>query len=332
MTVGPDGIAGALAAAGQGWLDSLGEDQRERAAFAFDDAERFTWGFVPGDRTGLALGELTEPQRDAALQLVRAAMSARGATEVEAVIALEPILGEIERMQGRGNWIRRDSGRYWLAVYGDPDGHEPWAWRLEGHHVSVRSTIADGRVVSVTPSFLGANPATVPNGGFAGALAGRRTLDGEESLARALLASLTPGERSIAVVDPVAPPEILGGTGRRPDTRRLPVGIRRNQLGTSGAAALDRLIGHYLGRVAADVEEAAWARVRAAGVDEITFAWAGGDQPGKGHYYAIRGPRLLIEYDNTQNGADHIHSVWRDPTNDWGDDLLAAHYRVAHRA
>ena len=345
MTVGGDGVAGApaaaaLAAAAQRWLDSLGEGQREWATFAFDDAERFAWGFVPGDRTGLALGEMADPQREAALGLVRAAMSARGATEVEAVIALEPILGEIERMQGRGNWTRRESGRYWLAVYGDPGGHDPWAWRIEGHHVSVRSTVAEGRVVGVTPCFLGANPATVPADAFAGtlagpregAIAGRRTLDGEESLARALLAALSPGERSIAVVDPIAPPEILSGTGRLVDGRGLPGGIPRDQMGPSGQAALDRLIGHYLGRVTAEVDEAAWARVRDAGIDDVSFAWAGGEQPGQGHYYAIQGSCLLIEYDNTQNGANHIHSVWRDPTNDWGDDLLAAHYRAAHGA
>ncbi|HEY6058877.1 MAG TPA: DUF3500 domain-containing protein, partial [Candidatus Limnocylindrales bacterium] len=228
---------------------------------------------------------------------------------------------------GRGNWTRRESGRYWLAVYGDPGGSDPWGWRLEGHHVSVRSTVADGRIVGVTPCFLGANPATVPGG----PLAGRRTLDGEESLARALLAAMSAKERSIAVVDPFAPPEILSGTGRRADPRGLPSGIRRDQLGASAQAALDRLIGHYLGRVAAEVDEAAWARIRESRVDEITFAWAGGEQSGQGHYYAIRGPRLLIEYDNTQNGANHIHSVWRDPTNDWGDDLLAAHFRAAHR-
>jgi hypothetical protein len=242
------------------------------------------------------------------------------------VIALEPILGELERAGGRGNWLRRESGRYWIAMYGEPAGDAPWAWRLEGHHVSVRSTVVGGRVVSVTPSFFGANPATVPGG----ALAGHRTLQGEETLARAVLATLSPGERSVAVVDPVAPPEIVSGTGRRADLRRVPLGIARDRLGATARDALDRLIRYYLDRSPEPLAEAAWERLAGAGLDSVSFAWAGSDRPGQGHYYAIQGPTLLIEYDNTQNDANPIHSVWRDPANDWGDDVLAVHYREAH--
>lgn len=315
-----------LSAATVQWLASLDPGQRARATFPFVAAERFAWGFVPGDRTGLALGELADPQRAAALQVVGAALSVRGATEVQGVIALEPILGELERAGGRGNWMRRESGRYWMAVYGDPARDEPWAWRLEGHHVSVRSTVVAGQVAAVTPSFLGANPATIPGG----PLAGHRTLDGEQTLARALLGTLSQEERSAAVVDPVAPPEIMSGTGRRADIRRVPMGIARGRLGAAGRGALDRLIRHYLDRSPEALADAAWERLQGAGLDAVFFAWAGSDGPGQGHYYAIGGPTLLIEYDNTQNGANHIHSVWRDPVNDWGDDVLAEHYREAH--
>jgi hypothetical protein len=319
-------VAERLSAATLTWLASLDPARREQATFPLTSGERFVWGFVPGDRTGLSLGELADLQRAAALDIVRAALSDRGATEVQGVIALEPILGELERAGGRGNWMRRESGRYWMAVYGDPAADGPWAWRLEGHHVSVRSTVADGRVVSTTPSFLGANPATAPGG----PLVGHRTLDGEETLARAILAALSPDERSSAIVDPLAPPEIVSGTSRRADTRRVPMGIPRGQLGAAGRDALDRLIRHYLGRMPDPVADEAWEHIAAAGLDAVAFAWAGSDRPGEGHYYAIQGPTLLIEYDNTQNGANHIHSVWRDPANDWGDDLLRAHYAVQH--
>jgi hypothetical protein len=308
------------------WLATLDDRLRAAATHPFDSRERFIWGFVPGDRTGVSIGELNDPQRAAALEIIRVAMSERGAAEVRGVVALEPILGELERSDGRGSWMRRESGRYWFGVYGDPSGEAPWAWRVEGHHVSVRSTVADGRVVSVTPSFLGANPATIPSG----PRAGQRTLDGEETLARAALAAMSAEERAIAVVDPVAPPEIVSGTSRRARLDEVPMGLRRGELGDPGRVALDALIGHYLGRVPTEVAEAAWARISAAGLDELAFAWAGSDQPGRGHYYAIQSPGLLIEYDNTQNGANHIHSVWRDPSNDWGDDILAAHYQAAH--
>ena len=319
--IGADRLAEAVGV----WLGSLNAAQRSRATFAFDSNVRFEWGYVPGSREGLALGDMAQAQRDAAFDIIQAAMSDRGATEVRGVIELEPILGDLERAAGRGG-TRRDPERYWFAVFGDPGGEGVWSWRVEGHHISVASTVAEGQVISVTPSFLGANPATIPSG----PRAGLRAIDGEESLARALLATLTPEQRRIALVDPVAPPDIRSGTGRRANVNALPIGISRDRLDPSQADGLDRLILHYLRRAPADVAEVAWERVSASGLDAVSFAWAGSDRPGQGHYYAILGPTLLIEYDNTQNGANHIHSVWRDPTNDWGEDLLAMHYQASH--
>jgi hypothetical protein len=307
------------------WRETLDAGQRARADFPFDDVERFAWDYRPGPRRGLALADMTEPQRAAAMALVDAAMSERGAADVRAIIALEPILGELERAAGRGG-INRDPELYWFALFGDPAGTAPWSWRIGGHHVAIGSTIVADRVLGSAPSFLGANPATVP----AGPLAGRRAIDGEKTLARALLRDLSEDQRRRAVVDPVAPPDILSGNGRRADLRDLPSGIRYDELEPAQQDALAGLIRHYIERNDAAVAAAEWDRIGEAGLAPITFAWAGPDAPGRGHYYAIRGPRLLIEYDNTQDGANHIHSVWRDPTNDWGEDLLAEHYRRGH--
>ena len=281
---------------------------------------------MPGTRLGLAVGEMTADQRTAAAAILEAALSARGAQDVRGVIDLEPILGDLERRAGRGNWQRRDPGLYWHAIFGTPGTDEPWSWRIGGHHVAVSITVARGRVIAMTPSFLGANPATVPDG----PTAGHRTLDGEERLARTLLASLTAPQRRRAIVDQVAPADILSGSGRRAELRDVPAGIRHDALDAAQRTALEALIRHYVDRSQPAVADAAWSRIRDAGLDAITFAWAGPDEPGHGHYYAVHGPRLLIEYDNTQDDANHIHSVWRDPTNDWGEDLLAAHYRAAH--
>ncbi len=269
---------------------------------------------------------MTSEQRLAAAAIVEAALSERGARDLRGVIELEPILGEIERRAGRGNWQRRDPGLYWHAVFGTPGTDQPWSWRIGGHHVAIHVTLAQGRVIGATPSFLGANPAVVPDGPSAG----RRTLDGEERLARRLLASLTTPQRRVAIVDPVAPADILSGSGRRAELRDVPAGIRYDALDAAQQTTLEALVRHYVGRSQPAVADAQWSRIRDAGLDAIAFAWAGPDEPGHGHYYAVHGPRLLIEYDNTQNGANHIHSVWRDPTNDWGEDLLAAHYRAAH--
>jgi Protein of unknown function (DUF3500) len=300
------------------WLATLDAGRRATATFAFADEERFAWDYRPGDREGLALGAMDETQRKAARAILGTALSARGAAEVAAIIALEPILGAIERAAGRWGAERRDPDLYWFAVFGDPaSSDEPWSWRIGGHHVAIQQTFAAGALAGGAPSFLGANPAVVPGGPSAGS----RALVGEETLARELLASLSAEQRRIAVVDPVAPPDLLSGNGRRAILDGIPTGIRRDGLEPAQQVALEALIRHYLDRALPAI----------AGLDGLTFAWAGGDRPGQGHYYAVRGPRTLIEYDKTQDGANHIHAVWRDPTDDWGEDVLAAHYRSAHR-
>ena len=310
----------------QGWLATLDPGHRSRAVFPFDTPERFIWDYRPGVRQGLSLAEMTTRQRAAAMAIIDVVLSERGAGEVQAIMALEPLLGELERLAGNASWSGRDPDRYWFAVFGQPGGSSPWSWRVGGHHIAVHSTLADGRVIGIAPSFLGANPATVPIGPFAG----RRAIDAVETMARTLLASLSPAQRRLAVVDPVAPPDILTGNGRRADILDVPSGIRYDQLESTQRDALERLVRHYLGRSAPELAEMAWDRVRAADLAPITFAWAGSDLPGRGHYYAICGPNLVIEYDNTQDDANHIHAVWRDLTNDWGEDLLAAHYRSRH--
>jgi Protein of unknown function (DUF3500) len=318
-----------LARAVRAWLDGLDAGQRGKATFPFASAQRAAWDYRPGLRGGLALADMRPDQRSDAMAAVRVAMSARGADEVAAIITLETILGDLERATGRSGHTR-DPELYWFAVFGDPgtDAGTPWSWRIGGHHVAIHLTVADGRVVGSTPSFLGANPAVVPGGPSAGA----RALTGEETLARALVTGLSPEQRAIAIVDPVAPPDILSGNGARAELAGIPVGLRHDDLAPAQQEGLEGLIWHYLGRARDEVAAADWERIENAGLAAITFAWAGPLEPGRGHYYAVRGPSFLIEYDNTQNGANHVHAVWRDLTNDWGEDALAEHYRQGHAA
>ena len=315
-----------ITAAIQAWLGGLDETQRAQATFAFETPERFVWAYTPGPREGLAIRDMRPDQRTAAMAIVASAMSTRTEGEIAAIIALETVLGQLEQAGGRSGWLRRDPELYWFAVFGTPGTPAPWSWRIGGHHVAIHVTLADDRVIGVTPSFLGANPATIPSGPRAGV----RTLPGEEELARVLLSELTPRERGVAVVEDVAPPDILTGTGRLADPRSVPVGVRHADLGEPRRAALERLIRHYLDRMRPEVAEPAWEQIVAAGLGDATFAWAGSDAPGRGHYYAVRGPGFVIEYDNTQNGANHIHAVWRDLDNDWGEDVLGAHLAAAH--
>ena len=308
------------------WLDGLDAAQRATAAFPFDTDERFAWQYTPGPRQGLAIRDMRPDQRAAAMTIVRASLSDRGAGEVGSVIALETVLGTLEREAGRPGWQRRDPGLYWFAVFGDPGGGGGWSWRVGGHHVAIHLTFAGGRVAGSTPSFLGANPAVVPHGPTAGS----RALSGEEELARRLLAGLSDVARRKAVVDDDAPADILSGNGRRALVVSIPTGVRHAELDAAGREALERLVRHYVERARPEIAAADWDRIRSAGLDDVTFAWAGPDQPDRGHYYAVRGPAFLIEYDNTQDGANHIHAVRRDLANDWGEDLLARHYAAGH--
>lgn len=321
------GAACRMADAARRWLDSLDSSQCPQACFRFDSDERYVWDYRPVPRQGLALKDMDAAQGQGALALLDAGLSLRGAMRVRAIMALEPILGEIERAAGAGNTLRRDPTLYWFAVFGQPGGAEPWAWRVGGHHVAVHITVVDRDFVAVTPLFFGANPATVPHGPHAGL----RTLAAEEDLARELLARLDAAQKAIAVVDPVAPADILTQNYRSADPNAVPVGLACAKLDSEQRDALVRLVRHYVERAAPEVAAVEWRKIEAAGLEAVTFAWAGPEARGQGHYYAVRGPRFLIEYDNTQNDANHIHSVWRDFSHDWGADLLAAHYAASHK-
>ena len=318
--------AGEITAAVRAWLRVLDDAQRADATCPFDSDERFVWAYTPGTREGLAIRDMRPDQRKAVTRILATSLSERTEGEVGTIMGLETVLGEVERAAGRGGWQRRDPELYWFAVFGEPEDAASWSWRVGGHHIAVHVTIAGGKVIGSTPSFLGANPAIVPSGPRAGFCA----LGGEEALARELLDGLGPDERGTAIVSDRAPADILTGNAARTDARDVPAGVRYGRLAAAGRSALERLVRHYVGRVRPEVADAEWARIVDAGLDDVSFAWAGAIERGRGHYYAVHGPRFLIEYDNTQNGANHIHTVWRDLENDWGEDLLARHVAMEH--
>ncbi|HLO34963.1 MAG TPA: DUF3500 domain-containing protein, partial [Candidatus Deferrimicrobium sp.] len=158
-----------LATAATAWLDVLDDAQRTRATFPFDADERFVWAYTPDPpRDGLAIRDMRPDQRAAAHAVTMAATSARTSAEIAAVMALETVLGELERTGGDPDWPRRDPELYWFAVFGEPGSMAPWSWRIGGHHVAIHVTIAGDEVIGATPSFLGANPAVIPQGPLAG--------------------------------------------------------------------------------------------------------------------------------------------------------------------
>jgi hypothetical protein len=308
--------------AAQAFLDSLYDGQRDVATYDFTDPERQRWQYTPGPRGGLALEDMDDAQREKAMALIDRALSTRGARTARAIMDLEPVLKALEESQGRPGSERRNREHYWFSVFGDPVGArpQPWGWRVGGHHLCLHFTAVDD-VVSVTPLFFGANPARVPDGPAAGPAAGLRVLAAEEDLARALLATLDETQRAAAVVSPEAPSDILTGNAVRAEIAAVPTGIRFTSLHGEARSALTQLVSHYRGRV---------EHPPMVDLESATFAWAGSTRVGDGHYYAIRAGGFLVEYDNTQNNANHVHTVWRDVTRDWGEDLLAEHYRHAH--
>lgn len=315
-----------MAEAALSFLESLTSAQRAAATFPFESEERYVWNYRPVEHVGLRLVNMDREQQRKALALLETGLSARGARQAQQIMDLEPILRETERLEHRVNRWVRDPELYAFAVFGEPGGRAPWAWNAGGHHLGLHFTVIDGEMIATTPLFFGANPAEVRHG----PQAGLRTLPEEEDWARALLKSLDPAQKEIAVFSPVAPPDILTDAYRRADPAALAQGLPFAAMSGEQRGQLVRLIRHYIERTNEELAGHEWARIEQEGLDAVTFAWAGGEERGQGHYYVIKGPRFMIEYDNTQNGANHIHSVWRDFTNDWGEDLLARHYAESH--
>jgi len=311
------------------FLASLNDMQRRVATLPFGDDRRYIWDYRPPENTprnGLRLINMTASQQRKAMALLDIGLSARGAEQVRQIIDLEIPLLESEQAEGRVTPFIRHPEHYSVCIFGDPSSRAPWAWHIGGHHVGLHFTVIDGdRIVSV-PLFFGANPAEVRHGPNSG----HRTLPEVEDMARSLVRALPADQKQVAVVSATAFPDILTDKYRIANAFAPPRGLPFTRMSGDNRELLTRLVRHYVDRNNAELSAQYWRKVEPE-LDELTFAWAGSDEPGQGHYYAIKAPSFLIEYDNTQNGANHIHSVLRDISGDWGEDVLAKHYAESHR-
>jgi hypothetical protein len=319
--------ARAMAEAGTAFVNSLTPEQRTRATFAFASDQRTRWNFIPTEafpRQGLLVSDMTGAQRTATHNLLKAGLSQRGYMTATAIMELEGILGAIEqgaRDAGRqAEGFRRDPVKYFVSVFGTPSTSQTWGWRVEGHHVSLHYTVVNGRLVASTPTMFGSNPAEVKDG----PKRGLRILAAEEDTARDLLMALDATQRTTATIQDAALNEIV--TTNKLDISPLsPVGLPSSAMSARQRDLLMKVIDVYAGFMADDIAADRLAALRKAGVEKVTFAWAGGVERGVKHYYRIQGPTFLIEYDNAQNDGNHIHSVWRDFAGDFGRDLLREH-------
>lgn len=316
-------VAEEMAEAASRFLAALTPAQREKAVFELSDANRQDWHFVPRPRKGVPLKELSEAQRHLGYGLLATALSQRGLLKAHTIISLEAVLKELE--QGRGPV--RDAELYYFSVFGKPADQGRWGWRFEGHHLSLNFTLVDGRAVTVTPTMFGSNPGEVRQG----ALQGLRVLGSEEDLGRSLASSLSEQQRDKAFLKGAVPGDVLLGPERKA-TRLSPAGISATELAEDQRRILKELVIEYVRRYRAEVADEELRRIAEAGGERLFFAWAGGLERGQPHYYRVQGQTFILEYDNTQNDANHIHTVWRDTERDFGDDPLRRHIETSHES
>jgi len=303
-----------IADAANRFLAGLDDPQRKRAMIAFESGNRLDWHYIPRSRQGLSLGEMNTPQREAARALFAAVLNERGLQAIENVRLVEGVLREQQ-----GSF--RDPDRYYVSVFGIP-GRFPWGWRLEGHHLSLNVALPAAGRITATPFFLGSHPATVRDGPHKGL----RPLGAAEDLARQLMSALSEDQRRSAIIAERSFGEIVASPGRERDLAQ-PAGLALSMMDGTARHLVEALIDRFVGTLAPDLAAAQRRRVIEQELGRFRFAWAGPLAPGQAHYFRVQGPVTLIEHDNTQNNANHIHSVWRDLSADFGNDALADHYR-----
>ena len=308
------------------FIASLDASQKPLTLFPFDSEERFNFHYFPiDDRKGLPLDKMTESQKSAVMKLLSNCLTDNTVRKINDIIELENILKVLENRKADDHF--RDPGKYHLAIFGEPGDKKIWGWRFEGHHVSFHFSAKDNTLVAGTPGFLGSNPAIVSDG----ANKGKEILKDEKELAVKLLNSLTPDQVKTAVIDEKAPGDIITRIDRKAMIKD-PGGITYAQMNDQQREYFVDLVELYVNRYKKSFADNMLKGIKDAGYDNLRFAWAGDKQTGIGHphYYRIVGPTIIIEYDNTQNNANHVHTVVRDLLHDYGGDQLLEHYKKGH--
>ncbi len=302
----------AMIAAANAFRKGLTPEQWKQASFKFDDEERLNWHFIPRERKGLPLKQLEGEALILAKTFIHSGLSEAGYDQTLNVMSLEEVLYLLEGGERDYRRDRRDPGKYYLSVFGEPSDKGLWGWRLEGHHISLNFTLKNGAVVSSTPEFYGANPGTVDAG------LGRqiRVLGPEEDIARQILKLCTPEQQKLAWISETAPDEVPGPN--KPQAEVGPaIGLSYAKMSDDQKKLLEDLLREYLKNMPEDVQQERLAEIRQGEMDDIHFAWWGDGELHQRHHYRVQGPTFVIEYNNTQNNANHVHSMWRSLKGDF---------------
>jgi hypothetical protein len=302
------------------FLSALDANQRGKATFPFDADERMNWHYIPKERKGLPLREMSPYQKHLASALLAAGLSQTGYIKAVTIMSLEDVLKIIENDSGEN----RNPEKYYFSLFGTPSDSGTWGYRVEGHHLSQNYTVVKGEIID-GPSFFGCNPAEIREG----TRKGLRTLAGEDDLSIELIHSLDEQQRKVAIVDPTAYKDILTAASRKAALNGQPSGLSASKMNATQFDALMALMEEYARNVPDELADRRLAQINKA-ARNIYFAWSGGINPSDPRYYRVQTPSFLIEFDDTQDNANHIHSVWRDFNGDFGDDLLQQHYSASH--
>ncbi len=301
-----------MASAANRFLASLNDEQKAKVSFTFDGPERLDWHFIPRPRKGLPIKELDGAQRALAFGLVSTGVGSSGYLKVTTIMSLEAILKELEK----GSGPVRDPELYFVSIFGKPGDTGKWGWRIEGHHLSLNFAVEDGKVVSATPMFFGSNPGEVRSG----PRQGLRALADFEDRALRFIQALNDEQKKVAIVEKAAPKDIRAANTPQPPTEAA-VGISYADLKDDQKVLGRTLVESYAQSMPPEVAKAWIEEIKTNGPDQIKFAWMGETERSKPHAYRVQGPTFLIEYNNTQNNANHVHAVWRNMLGDFGNPV-----------
>jgi Protein of unknown function (DUF3500) len=293
-------------------LRTLNAEQKAKILFPFESEERYVWDYRPVPRKGLAIREMEPYQKHLAHALLAAGLSQHGLIKATTIMSIEDVLKTMEKDSGE----RRNPEKYYFSFFGEPTATGTWGLRVDGHHLSLNYTIVNGRIVA-SPTFMGSNPHEVriePRYGL-------RVLKNEEDIGREMIQSLTAEQKAVAIVTKEAYKDIITDNKKRAEMLNQPNGLAVSKLNPKQRAILDRLIAEYAGNLPEDMAAARLEEAKKT-TGQMYFAWAGVEEKGGPHYYRIQTPTFIIEYDNTQDKANHVHSVWREFNGDWGLDLM----------
>jgi len=292
-----------------------------------DDEERRAWSNLPATsfkRKGVSFKEMSPDQRSLGHKLLESTLSTQGYLKTTGIMHLDEILGGLAAQRRPRNTPMFGHDFYWLGIFGDPAKDSAWGWQLDGHHLALNITIV-GDEVSVRPAFMGSDPARLPEGTYSGWM----VQGSEDEKGKKLFESLNDKQRTKAIINDMAPSDVITGPTRG-DRLKTPTGLPASELDTAQRRLLMSLIDEYVHNYEHDIAHIQMERILKGGLEKIHFAWAG-TQENEPYYYRIHGPTVIIEFNNNyppgRNAGpiNHIHTVFREPGNDYGEDLLRKH-------